>query len=162
QILARWRFLFMCLVLPVGLAAAIPLGALLESVLFEGDLRSCLDGGKGSAVGGWVYLFLPISPMLCPFLTARWVKPSRRPKMVGVGRFYSSLIALAKLLAGGIGCLLLAWIFAISLEWLGFEARNTFLGPYSQRNALVVGFIMGFAIIPIVYTIAEDALSSVP
>src|SRR5262245_25119842 len=36
------------------------------------------------------------------------------------------------------------------------------MGPYSQRNALVVGFIMGFAIIPIIYTIAEDALSSVP
>ncbi|HOD83582.1 MAG TPA: ABC transporter permease subunit, partial [Phycisphaerae bacterium] len=36
------------------------------------------------------------------------------------------------------------------------------LGPYVQRNALVVGFIMGFAIIPIIYTIAEDALSIVP
>jgi phosphate transport system permease protein len=31
-----------------------------------------------------------------------------------------------------------------------------------QRNALVVGFVMGFAIIPIVYTIAEDALAAVP
>jgi phosphate transport system permease protein len=31
-----------------------------------------------------------------------------------------------------------------------------------QRNALVVGFVMGFAVIPIVYTIAEDALSAVP
>jgi phosphate transport system permease protein len=31
-----------------------------------------------------------------------------------------------------------------------------------QRNALVVGFVMGFAVIPIIYTIAEDALSSVP
>src|SRR4029453_5777399 len=26
----------------------------------------------------------------------------------------------------------------------------------------IVGFVMGFAIIPIIYTIAEDALSSVP
>jgi phosphate transport system permease protein len=31
-----------------------------------------------------------------------------------------------------------------------------------QRNALVVGFVMGFAIIPIIYTLAEDALSAVP
>jgi len=37
-----------------------------------------------------------------------------------------------------------------------------FLGTYVQRNAMVVGFIMGFAIIPIIYTLAEDALSSVP
>ncbi len=31
-----------------------------------------------------------------------------------------------------------------------------------QRNALVVGVVMGFAIIPIIYTISEDALSAVP
>jgi len=33
---------------------------------------------------------------------------------------------------------------------------------YDQRNALVVGFAMGFAVIPIIYTISEDALSNVP
>jgi phosphate transport system permease protein len=34
--------------------------------------------------------------------------------------------------------------------------------PFEQRNSLVVGFIMGFAVIPIIFTITEDALSSVP
>ena len=33
---------------------------------------------------------------------------------------------------------------------------------YQQRNSLVVGFIMGFAVIPIIFTITEDALSNVP
>lgn len=33
---------------------------------------------------------------------------------------------------------------------------------YDQRNCLVVGFAMGFAVVPIIYTICEDALSSVP
>jgi phosphate transport system permease protein len=33
---------------------------------------------------------------------------------------------------------------------------------YIQRNALVVGMVMGFAIIPNIYTLAEDALNSVP
>lgn len=33
---------------------------------------------------------------------------------------------------------------------------------YDQRNSLVVGFAMGFAVIPIIFTIAEDALSNVP
>jgi phosphate transport system permease protein len=33
---------------------------------------------------------------------------------------------------------------------------------YDQRNALVVGFAMGFAVIPIIFTIAEDSLSNVP
>lgn len=33
---------------------------------------------------------------------------------------------------------------------------------YDQRNCLVVGFMMGFAVIPVIFTIAEDALSNVP
>jgi phosphate transport system permease protein len=33
---------------------------------------------------------------------------------------------------------------------------------YDQRNSLVVGFAMGFAVIPIIFTIAEDAMSNVP
>jgi phosphate transport system permease protein len=33
---------------------------------------------------------------------------------------------------------------------------------FDQRNALVVGFAMGFAVIPIIFTISEDALSNVP
>lgn len=33
---------------------------------------------------------------------------------------------------------------------------------YDQRNSLVVGIAMGFAIIPIIFTIAEDSLSNVP
>lgn len=34
--------------------------------------------------------------------------------------------------------------------------------PFSQRNSFVVGFMMGFAVIPIIFTITEDALSNVP
>ncbi len=33
---------------------------------------------------------------------------------------------------------------------------------FDQRNCLVVGFAMGFAVIPIIFTISEDALSNVP
>ena len=42
--------------------------------------------------------------------------------------------------------------------WL-FDTFNT---NYDQRNSIVVGFAMGFAVIPIIFTICEDALSSVP
>ncbi|HEX9808652.1 MAG TPA: ABC transporter permease subunit, partial [Alphaproteobacteria bacterium] len=40
--------------------------------------------------------------------------------------------------------------------------RGGFVDTYAQRNTLVVGFAMGFAVIPIIYTIAEDALNAVP
>lgn len=33
---------------------------------------------------------------------------------------------------------------------------------YDQRNALIVGFAMGFAVIPLIFTISEDAMSNVP
>ncbi len=33
---------------------------------------------------------------------------------------------------------------------------------YTQRNSLIVGFMMGFAVIPIIFTIAEDSMSNVP
>lgn len=43
-------------------------------------------------------------------------------------------------------------------QWL-FESMHV---TFDQRNSLVVGFAMGFAVIPIIFTISEDALSSVP
>jgi phosphate transport system permease protein len=43
------------------------------------------------------------------------------------------------------------------LWWEAVSGRQ-----FQQRNALVVGIMMGFAVIPIIYTLAEDALSSVP
>lgn len=43
-------------------------------------------------------------------------------------------------------------------EWL-----SNILGlQYDQRNALVVGIAMGFAVIPLIFTISEDAMSNVP
>lgn len=42
--------------------------------------------------------------------------------------------------------------------WLLAHAGIT----YDQRNAIVVGFALGFAVIPIIFTLAEDAFSNVP
>jgi phosphate transport system permease protein len=44
-----------------------------------------------------------------------------------------------------------------SLWWPQFTGTS-----FQQRNSLVLGFIMGFAVIPVIFTIAEDALSNVP
>ncbi len=52
-----------------------------------------------------------------------------------------------------------AWLFGGDFPaWL----RSTTGLPYEQRNAIVVGIAMGFAVIPIIFAISEDALSSVP
>ncbi len=71
-----------------------------------------------------------------------------------------------------------AWNLGPVLEQLLFVVRDPATGqsvadfrmwwpevtgtPVDQRNSLVVGFMMGFAVIPIIFTISEDALSNVP
>jgi phosphate transport system permease protein len=58
--------------------------------------------------------------------------------------------------------LLLAGVIAAVLTSAGWDLRGGVVDTYVQRNTMVVGFAMGFAVIPIIYTIAEDALNSVP
>ena len=54
----------------------------------------------------------------------------------------------------------------VEARLLGGDYRGwllTALGlTYDQRNSLVVGVAMGFAVIPIIFTIAEDSLANVP
>jgi phosphate transport system permease protein len=56
----------------------------------------------------------------------------------------------------------LAYGLSFVLDAMGLDPRGAYVDTYQQRNALIVGFVMGFAIIPIIYTIADDALSTVP
>ena len=72
--------------------------------------------------------------------------------LVDLGRW---LVLLAASLA-------LAWLLATALLAVGIDARGSVVNTYVQRNTFVVGFAMGFAVIPIIYTIAEDALTAVP
>lgn len=66
--------------------------------------------------------------------------------------------------------LLAVWIpFSLS-EWMeinffGGDVRQWLDGhgiPFDQRNALVVGLAMGFAVVPTIFSIAEDAIFAVP
>jgi phosphate transport system permease protein len=50
----------------------------------------------------------------------------------------------------------------VLFDSLRFDTRGGVFGTYVQRNAMVVGIGMSFAIIPLIFTIADDALSSVP
>ncbi|MEX2453483.1 MAG: ABC transporter permease subunit, partial [Rhodospirillaceae bacterium] len=58
--------------------------------------------------------------------------------------------------------MLLAFLVASLLTAIGYDPRGGMVDSYVQRNALIVGFVMGFAVIPNIYTLAEDALSAVP
>lgn len=83
------------------------------------------------------------------------------------GRFPagSEMFWYAAVLGVGIwGCLLAAPAFAAVAFGGDFQTwlRETTGLPYDQRNAVVVGLAMGFAVIPIIFAISEDAFSNVP
>ncbi|HCI87801.1 MAG TPA: phosphate ABC transporter permease, partial [Gammaproteobacteria bacterium] len=54
----------------------------------------------------------------------------------------------------------------LEMLWFGGDMQawlsNEFGLAYDQRNAMIVGFAMGFAVIPTIFSIAEDAVFTVP
>ncbi len=116
---------------------------------------------QSSPVGGWLILFAPLSMLLSAFLTIRFVNPVLLDRSYGWSRLTFAWVDLAKFLIAAALALLMAYILA-SLFGAFWDPRGSYIDQYVQRNALVVGFIMGFAVVPIIYTIADDAMSAVP
>jgi phosphate transport system permease protein len=106
-----------------------------------------------------ILFLLPLSTLVAGFI---W---SLLPKRLGrsVGRGWHA-VALVPVLVATV-----AIVFPLSFDiesWLFAGDVRTYLAQhgidFDQRNALVVGLAMGFAVIPTIFTIAEDAVFSVP
>lgn len=105
---------------------------------------------------GWAYTKLPVGV---------------RAK-VPVGNEYLLLVLpliLIVAIAWSLGPWVESWAFVVKDPGTGREVADFRLwwpqisgATFDQRNSLVVGFMMGFAVIPIIFTITEDALSNVP
>ncbi|MCG8511266.1 MAG: ABC transporter permease subunit, partial [Rhodospirillales bacterium] len=160
------------------------------SVLFGGDLKGWLaynqlsrsipqlpnDSAFGrwmltSGVGGWIVMMLPLSAVFVAWFVARMINPMIRELSSDWSSAGLALIDLVKFIAAGATAVTIACAVGLMLHWLGFDPRGPMhlgnvgvapMGNYVVRNSLIVGFVMGFAVIPIIYTIAEDALSAVP
>jgi len=170
------RIVFISLTLPLGIFLAWLLGGPVEWLLFGGDIKSWIDGLNrdnpfGSPVGGWVVALLPLCALATALVITRWFNPWLREKDTGWNRGTWTLISLLKFLGGLVITITLAALVGSLLGAVGLDIRGDFVlggidvapvDTYVQRNAMIVGFAMGFAIIPIIYTISEDALSSVP
>ncbi|HHX35317.1 MAG TPA: ABC transporter permease subunit, partial [Gammaproteobacteria bacterium] len=107
-----------------------------------------------------VLLILPLGIITFAFAWAQL--PGRIRDLIPEGWHVVILIPLV---------IVLSWLsFSLSqpMELVFFQGdmRNWLsndLGiDFDQRNAMVVGFAMGFAVIPTIYSIAEDALFGVP
>lgn len=129
--------------------------------LDRADLRLWLDGVIGRAFPGWFVLMIPPAAVVAFLLKSRLVEPLvHRREALRFG-FPAAAAEMAMLLAVGGLTLAVAAVLAGGLTGLGLDARDSVFGPFNQRNSLIVGIIMGFAVIPIIFTVSEDALSSV-
>ncbi|MEX0876830.1 MAG: ABC transporter permease subunit [Phycisphaerales bacterium] len=135
---------------------------LVQLGLEKGNLRRWLNDEYGSARPGWIVVFFPVALILVWLTQAvlirrridLWVASKEGP-VVGV----VVLVKFMMLALLGFG---LAFVAATLAEMFGLDPRDSIFGPFSPRNTLVVAVIMGFAVIPIIYTISEDSLQAVP
>ncbi|MEQ8770627.1 MAG: ABC transporter permease subunit [Phycisphaerales bacterium] len=150
----------------VGISSAV--GGRVEALLFAADdggasgLRGWLDSGAGSAWPGWFMAMIP--PAAAVVLAAWWWLAVSKWNAFcdGLTPFGAGIAQLVLLAAQVIAALTLAAGAAGALTAIGLDPRDSIFGPFSQRNTLVVGVVMGVAVIPIIFTIADDALVAVP
>lgn len=151
------------LVRPVGKVTDAGIREVIErEQLAEPALRRWLDGTIGTPWAGWWLLMVPASFIIVAYARMKLLDELlTRGSAARIGTS-AALVQLAKFAITLFSSFLLASALASLLTSMGLDARDSLFGSYTQRNTLVVAIVMGFAIIPIIYTISEDALSAVP
>lgn len=110
-----------------------------------------------------IFALLIIMPFGVLLLSYAWSRlPGKYRHIVPEGWQSALLIPVVFFLgwfALSLGGLLENWFFGGDMPgWLSNEMGIN----YDQRNAIVVGLAMGFAVIPTIFSIAEDAIFAVP
>ena len=102
-------------------------------------------------------LALAATLLLCGWLSQR-LPPQWRRRLCAEGREIWILLPL--LLLVSLCCVWGIPLLELSLTGQSFVHRLS--GGYQQRNLLIAGVAMGFALVPLIFTLAEDAIFSVP
>ena len=107
-----------------------------------------------------VLLLVPLGILLLALLW--WRLPVRYKLLIPEGwqaAFLILPIILITLICVNVSPLVEAWLFDGDIRiWMS----ETLGIGFDQRNALIIGIAMGFAVIPTIFSIAEDAIFSVP
>lgn len=108
-------------------------------------------------------LLLPVIPLVVAAV-ALAVRALPLRQTARIGPLAEVLILLALVLFAGwlayrLGPVVERMAFAGDFKGWLYEDHGL---KYDPRNSLVIGFAMGFAVIPIIFTISEDAFSNVP
>jgi phosphate transport system permease protein len=156
------KLVFFFLVVLAGIWASVQIGPAFETAFFGGDFK-LWTSGEGS---GQPFLFLLLLPLSALGVFTAWTALDGvigyRPWLRQQGDIGAGTIEFVRwaLLIGV--SLAVSWLFAGLLTAAGLDARGGIIDTYVQRNTLIAAFAISFALIPIIYTIAEDAMNTVP
>ena len=156
------KFVLMGVSILITAWIASRLGASLEQVLFYGDFKQWTTGRIGTGTPFMFLILLPLSYFLTAWAFRKQFGHHFRNLIDGMDRSRAGMVDAGRWIGLLILALILSYAAASLLTMVGYDPRGSFIDSYQQRNALVVGFIMAFAVIPNIYTLAEDALNSVP
>lgn len=156
------KFALMFVALGLAFVACYAGGSLFEKLLFGGDFKAWLNGRTGTGAPFLFLILWPASFFVALHVFDRYLDPGHAARVRGLPRVQGGAIDMARWLAVVVAAGLLAYGAGALIDALGGDPRGTLVDTYVQRNTLVVGFAMAFAVIPLIYTIAEDALNAVP
>ena len=137
-------------------------GPVFESIFFAGDLRAWANGDVGSSVPFTAMIAFPFVFLALYLGSNTLVSTYLGFILRGEDRTRAGLTDFARWVVTLVVASFLSYVLAMALVAIGLDPRGGVVDTYVQRNTLVVGFAMGFAVIPIIYTISEDALNTVP
>ncbi len=156
------KFVLMGVSILVTAWIASRLGVGLENLLFSGDFKQWTTGRIGTGTPFMFLILLPLSYFITAWAFRKQFGHHYRDFIDGMDRSRAGMIDAGRWIVLLSIAMILSFAVSSLLTSIGYDPRGSFIDSYQQRNALVVGFIMAFAVIPNIYTLAEDALNAVP
>jgi phosphate transport system permease protein len=141
---------------------AYQLGPWFEGAFFYGDFKAWTTGETGTGTPFMFLITLPLSYMAVAYAFRRYAGHHYRAFLAGRSRTEAGGMDMLRWATFLAAAMILSFTVASLLTAIGYDPRGGIIDTYQQRNALVVGFVMAFAVVPNIYTLAEDALNSVP
>jgi len=166
QIVLRYdgmpKFVLMGLSILLMAVFAFNVGPWFEILLFDGDFKQWTTGRVGTGTPFMFLILIPLSYMAVAWGFRRTLGAAFSARMRSLERHHAGRLDALRWITLFFAALALSYAVASFLTLIGYDPRGGFIDSYQQRNALVVGFVMAFAVIPNIYTLTEDALNSVP
>ncbi len=156
------KIMLIALTVVAALFAAENFGRLFEQLFFSGNFKAWVNHDIGDGRGLLFLMAMPLSMTFTSLFMFGYLRNFLARLTSGFTQVQAAIFDIVKLLFIAVIAAFISFGIAWIADILGLDARNGILGAYVQRNTLIVGFAMGFAVIPIIYTIAEDALTAVP